>query len=38
MLFVVFGELLPEAAELWRSKLPALAAVLGILVGMLIDG
>jgi ZIP family zinc transporter len=38
MLFVVFGELLPEAAGLWKSKLPALAAVLGILVGMLIDG
>jgi len=38
MLYVVFGELLPEAAGLWRSKLPALAAVLGILVGMLIDG
>ena len=38
MLYVVFGELLPEAASLWKSKLPALAAVLGILVGMLIDG
>jgi ZIP family zinc transporter len=38
MLYVVFGELLPEAAGLWKSKLPALAAVLGILVGMLIDG
>ena len=36
MLYVVFGELLPEAAHLWKSKLPALAAVLGILVGMLI--
>ena len=36
MLYVVFGELLPEAAGLWKSKLPALAAVLGILVGMLI--
>ena len=38
MLYVVFGELLPEAAGLWKSKLPALAAVMGILVGMLIDG
>ena len=36
MLYVVFGELLPEAAGLWNSKLPALTAVLGILVGMLI--
>ena len=36
MLYVVFGELLPEAAGLWKSKLPALTAVLGILVGMLI--
>ena len=26
MLYVVFGELLPEAAGLWKSKLPALAA------------
>lgn len=34
MLYVVFGELLPEAAALWRGKLPALAAVLGVLVGM----
>lgn len=38
MLYVVFGELLPEAAELWRSRIPALAAVLGILVGMAIGG
>ena len=36
MLHVVFGERRPEAAELWKSKLPALAAVLGILVGMLL--
>ena len=28
MLYVVFGELLPEAAGLWKSKFPALAAVL----------
>lgn len=34
MLYVVFGELLPESALLWRSRLPALAAVAGILVGM----
>ena len=36
MLYVVFAELLPEAAELWQSRLPALAAVLGIIVGMVI--
>lgn len=36
MLYVVFGELLPEAAELWRSGAPALAAVAGVLTGMMI--
>lgn len=36
MLYVVFGELLPEAAGLWHSKAPALAAVAGVLVGMAI--
>lgn len=38
MLYVVFGELLPEAAGLWSSKAPALSAVLGVLVGMAIGG
>lgn len=38
MLYVVFGELLPEAAGLWQSKTPAVAAVAGILVGMVIGG
>lgn len=38
MLYVVFGELLPEAAELWRGRAPALAAVSGVLVGMWIAG
>lgn len=38
MLYVVFGELLPEADGLWRSKVPALAAVVGILLGMAIAG
>lgn len=38
MLYVVFGELLPEAAGLWQSRLPALAAVAGVLVGMAIGG
>lgn len=36
MLYVVFGELLPEASGLWRSKAPALAAVIGVMVGMMI--
>lgn len=36
MLYVVFGELLPEAISLWQSQLPALAAVAGILTGMVI--
>ena len=36
MLYVVFGELLPESAELWRSRAPALAVVLGMILGMLI--
>ena len=34
MLYVVFGELLPEAGEMWKSRLPALAAVVGMMVGM----
>ena len=36
MLYVVFGELLPESVKLWQSRLPALAAVLGIILGMVI--
>lgn len=36
MLYVVFGELLPEAVRLWEGKAPALAAVVGIIVGMVI--
>lgn len=36
MLYVVFGELLPEASGLWHSKAPALAAVIGMMVGMMI--
>ena len=34
MLYVVFGELLPESILMWRSKLPALAIVVGMLVGL----
>ena len=36
MLYVVFGELLPEALDLWHSQAPAFAAVLGMLLGMLL--
>ena len=36
MLYVVFGELLPESILMWRSKLPAFAVLVGILVGVLI--
>ena len=36
MLYAVFGELLPESAALWKNRAPALAAVAGILVGMVI--
>lgn len=36
MLYVVFGELLPESILMWRSKLPAAGAILGMLAGMVI--
>ena len=36
MLYVVFGELLPEAILMWRSKLPALALFIGVLTGFLL--
>ena len=36
MLYVVFGELLPESILMWRSKLPAFAVMTGLLVGLLI--
>lgn len=36
MLYVVFGELLPESILMWRSKLPAVAVMIGIAVGMII--
>lgn len=35
MLYVVFGELLPEAILMWRSKLPAFGMLIGVLVGMI---
>ena len=36
MLYVVFGEILPQAILMYRSKLPAFSAIFGILVGMVI--
>ena len=36
MLYVVFGEILPQAILMYHSKLPAFSAIVGILVGMLI--
>lgn len=36
MLYVVFGELLPEAILMWKSKLPALSIFAGVLAGFLL--
>ena len=36
MLYVVFGELLPESILMWRSKMPAAAAVIGMITGLAI--
>ena len=36
MLYVVFGELLPESILMWRSKLPATATIIGMLMGLVI--
>lgn len=36
MLYVVFGELLPEAILMWKSKLPALSLFIGLLSGFLL--
>ena len=36
MLYVVFGEILPQSYLMYHSKLPAFSAIIGILVGMLI--
>lgn len=36
MLYVVFGEILPQAILMYTSKLPAFSAIVGILVGILI--
>ena len=36
MLYVVFGEILPQAFIMYRSKLPAFTAIAGLLAGVLI--
>lgn len=36
MLYVILGELLPEAILMWKSKLPALAAFIGMLLGLVL--
>ena len=36
MLYVVLGELLPESILMWRSKLPAAATMVGIILGIII--
>ncbi len=36
MLYVIFGELLPESILMWKSKLPALSVFIGVLVGFLL--
>ncbi len=36
MLYVVFGELLPESILMWKSKMPAALAVLGLMTGLII--
>ena len=36
MLYVVLGELLPEAILMWKSKIPAFGMLMGMLVGMVI--
>ena len=36
MLYVVFGEILPQAILMYHSKLPAFAAIVGMLAGLFI--
>lgn len=36
MLYVVFGELLPESEHLWQHKLSGLSTMLGMLLGLLL--
>ncbi len=36
MLYVVFGEIIPQAILMYHSKLPAFAAIIGVLAGLFI--
>lgn len=36
MMYVVLGELLPEAFLMWKSKAPGAAAMIGIILGLLL--
>lgn len=36
MIYVVFGELIPESILMWRSKTPAFAILVGITVGLIV--
>lgn len=36
MIYVVFGELIPEAILMWRSKKPAFAILIGMIVGLMV--
>lgn len=36
MLYVVFGEIIPQAVLMYRSKVPAFFVIIGMLIGMLI--
>ncbi len=36
MLYVVFGEIIPQSVLMYRSKAPAFAVIIGMLLGMLI--
>lgn len=36
MLYVVFGEIIPQAVLMYRSKMPAFFVIIGMLIGMII--
>lgn len=36
MIYVVFGELIPEAILMWRSKKPAFTILIGMIVGLIV--
>ena len=36
MLYVIFGELLPQSILMYKSKLPAFFVILGIIIGIIV--